>query len=141
MCYQVLFLFIAVPIRLRGSNNNRNGRVEIYDLDFGWGTVCDDSWDIHDGDVVCRVLGFSGAKLVKFEAYYGKGSGRILLHDVNCKGDESHLLDCDHSGMTKQNCSHEDDAGVECKPGQYTSTRLYFRLIVTFSSEYSTLIG
>ena len=115
MFYQVLPLFIGV--RLRGSNNNRSGRVEIYDRDFGWGTVCDDYWDILDGDVVCRVLGFPGAKQVRFAAYYGEGSGRILLDDVNCKGNESHLLDCDHNGMNKHNCGHSEDAGVECKPG------------------------
>ena len=115
MFYQVFSLFIGV--RLRGSNNKRSGRVEIYDRDFGWGTVCDDNWDILDGNVVCRVLGFPGAKQVRFAAYYGQGSGRILLDDVNCKGHESHLLDCDHNGMNKHNCGHSEDAGVECKPG------------------------
>ena len=128
-------------MRLRGSHNSRNGRVEIYDRDFGWGTVCDDSWDIHDGDVVCRVLGFPGAKKVRSAAYYGEGSGAILLDNVKCKGDESHLLDCDHNGIYRHNCFHSEDAGVECKPGQYTSTRVYFPLIISFSSEHSTLIG
>ena len=67
---KLFIFFIAVPVRLSGSNNNRSGRVEIYDREFGWGTVCDDFWDIHDGDVVCRVLGFQGAKQVRPEAYY-----------------------------------------------------------------------
>ena len=126
MFYQVLFPFIAATVRLSGSNNSRNGRVEIYDSEFGWGTVCDDSWDIYDGDVVCRALGFPSAKQVRFAAYYGEGTGRILLDDVNCRGHESHLLDCDHNGINRHNCDHSEDAGVECKPGQYTSTRLYF---------------
>ena len=114
ICF-VKFDFVScIDVRLSGSNKSSNGRVEIYDREFGWGTVCDHSWDIHDGDVVCRVLGFPGAKEVRFAAYYGKGSGPILLDDVSCKGDESHLLDCVHSGMNKHNCSHEDDAGVDC---------------------------
>ena len=112
--------------------NSESGRVEIYDPKFGWGTVCDDSWDIRNGDVVCRALGFSGAKKVRIKAYYGEGSGRILLNDVNCKGDESHLLDCAHSGMNKHNCDHGEDAGVECKPGQFISTKLYFPTNVIF---------
>ena len=117
--YNLVFIyFIAAKVRLIGSNNSRNGRVEIYDPGFGWNTVCDDSWDIHDGDVVCRELGFPGAKQVRFAAYYGKGSGRVLLDDVSCKGDESHLLDCVDIGTNKHNCSHEEDAGVDCN-GQY----------------------
>ena len=117
MFYQVLFLFIAVTVRLSGSKSSRNGRVEIYDSDFGWGTVCDYSWDILDGNVVCRILGFPGAKQVRLAAYYGGGSGPILLDEVRCKGQESHLLDCDHNGINRHDCSHWNDAGVECEAG------------------------
>ena len=128
---QFLLIFVAAKVRLSGSKTNTSGRVEIYDPEFGWGTVCDDSWDIRDGDVVCHALGLPFAKEVRFAAYYGEGGGRILLDEVNCKGDESHLLDCVHSRMNRHDCSHEEDAGVECK-GQYISTKLYFSINVIF---------
>lgn len=110
----MLFAIIDPKVRLNGSNNSRSGRVEIYDLELGWGTVCDDSWDTHNGDVVCHLLGFPGTKEVRFAAYYGEGSGRILLDELNCKGDESNILDCIHSGKNRHDCTHAEDAGVEC---------------------------
>ena len=117
MC--VLFLFIAstdLQIRLNGSGNNISGRVEIFNPNFGWGTVCGYSWDMTDSNVVCRQLGFTGANAVRHEAYYGKGSGPILLSEVECNGKESYIWNCSHRGWNIKGlyCSHWRDAGVEC---------------------------
>ena len=91
-----------------------SGRVEIYHPTLGWGTVCDDEWDIKDGHVLCRQLGFVGANKTRNEAYYGRGSDPILLDDVQCSGNESFIWDCDHRGWNQHNCYHSEDAGVEC---------------------------
>ena len=115
----ILIMFIAsadLQIRLNGSGNNISGRVEIFNSNFGWGTVCDDVWDITDSNVVCRQLGFTGANAARYRAYYGEGSGPILLDDVSCSGTETHIWDCSHGGWNrhKSYCSHSRDAGVEC---------------------------
>ena len=95
--------------------NNKTGRVEIFHPSFGWGTVCGSwNWDDTESDVVCRQLGFAGVNKTRKNAYYGKGSGPILLHNVRCSGDESYIWDCRHLGWNVHYCGHYYDVGVDC---------------------------
>ncbi len=90
------------------------GRVEVCNNGV-WGTVCDDSWDITDGNVVCRQLGYSMAASVTFVASFGQGTGDIWLDDVRCSGTEAALFDCSNNGIGVHNCAHSEDAGVVCE--------------------------
>ena len=47
-------------------------------------------------------------------AYYGQGSGSILLDNLACEGDESNLEECGHAGWGNEDCDHSKDAGVKC---------------------------
>ncbi|XP_071495979.1 uncharacterized protein, partial [Diadema antillarum] len=107
-------LSAPLPVRLVGGQKDFEGRVEVYH-NGEWGTVCDDSWDLPDADVVCRALGFSGAKAATSSAYFGQGEGRIVLDDVQCVGNETNIGDCLHSGLYESNCFHVEDAGVVCQ--------------------------
>ena len=107
-------LTVASKIRLNGSSDHKSGRVEIYNEILGWGTVCDDIWTFANGNVTCRQLGFTGAKMIKQSAFYGEGTGPILLDDVRCVGNESFIWECSHLGSNAHNCGHHEDAGVEC---------------------------
>ncbi|NXV26021.1 MARCO protein, partial [Rissa tridactyla] len=95
---------------IRIAEGGRRGRVEIFHQE-AWGTICDDGWGMQDATVVCRMLGYSRA-LSAFTA--SPGSGQIWLDDVNCRGSEYSIFDCPKPNWGVHNCSHNEDAGVEC---------------------------
>ena len=127
-------------IRLIGGSNIYDGRVEVC-ANNNWGTVCDDDWDTQDAIVVCRQLEYStigkiifspcmktelGQTVASFvlysgatsrtDAYFGQGSGSILLDNVVCSGAETRLVNCQNNGIGIHNCGHHEDAGVACQP-------------------------
>ncbi len=107
-------------VRLIDGSVASEGRVEIFH-DGQWGTVCDDSWDINDANVVCRQISYSAATTAWQSAHFGQGSGKIFMDDVECDGNEERLEDCDFSGWCTENCGHSEDASVTCTNGGYRS--------------------
>ena len=101
-----------MPVRLLNGSSPAEGRVEVYQKGI-WGTICDNSWDLNDGRVVCRMLGYSDALNTSCCSRYGQGRGSILLSGLRCTGSESSVFHCEHQ-RTIQSCNHLNEAGVKC---------------------------
>lgn len=55
------------------------------------------------------------------QAYFGEGSGPVLLDEVRCTGNELSIEQCPKSSWREHNCGHKEDAGVSCTPLTGTS--------------------
>ena len=109
-----MLVIIFVDIRLQGPlSSNGTGRVEVF-YNGTWGTVCDDAWDINDARVACRQLGYQNATRALQGGQVEDGEGQIWLDEVACTGSEKNLTTCSHDGWGSHDCSHSQDAGVEC---------------------------
>jgi len=62
----------------------------------------------HGCSLLCSVIGATSFS----NAAFGQGAGPIVMDNVNCRGDESRLLDC--TATLSHNCVHNEDAGVRC---------------------------
>jgi len=105
----------TVPVRLRDGSLSSEGRLEVFN-GVVWGTVCDSRFSIQDGNVVCRQLGFFGAKRIYNFAHYPMASNNtpIVLNSVYCIGTEAQFGDCFLNLRRYTSCSHTDDVGVVC---------------------------
>ena len=116
-CIFFTFSEKSIALRLRGlSAGSGTGRAEVF-YRGEWGTICDDYWSINDAKVACRELGYAFAVRSLQGSQTPDGTGRIWLDNMYCTGSERSLADCSHGGWGCHDCSHYEDAGVECSPG------------------------
>ncbi|XP_048450055.1 deleted in malignant brain tumors 1 protein-like, partial [Rhincodon typus] len=104
-------------VRLDGGSNSCSGRVEIM-CNERWGTLCRDSWDITDANVVCRQLRCGFALSAQGGPAVSRGKGVIWQNDVKCKGSESSLVECLSPAPAQRECNHKEIASVTCS-GSY----------------------
>uniref|UniRef100_A0A8C3FUP8 SRCR domain-containing protein n=1 Tax=Chrysemys picta bellii TaxID=8478 RepID=A0A8C3FUP8_CHRPI len=111
MAFSTPTVKIVPKLRVVGGENRCSGRVEVW-YRGSWGTVCDDSWDMADANVVCKQLGCGSAVSAPGEAAYGEGTGPIWVETLNCRGTESSLWECPAKPWGESNCGHKEDVAV-----------------------------
>ena len=123
-----------------GGRTENEGYIEALGSNDEWGGVCDDHWDINDGKVVCKMLGYPTAETIFHDnPRFGQApsGGRFVLDNLNCTGNESSVFDCPHNGEWNENCRAHEIAGVRC--GNETKTESeFFQVFV--SSSYTLLL-
>ncbi|XP_060589155.1 deleted in malignant brain tumors 1 protein-like isoform X2 [Ruditapes philippinarum] len=97
-------------IRLVNGTQPYSGRVEI-SINGVWGTVCDDSFDIYDAQVMCKMMNLT-ATAFKSGAFYGPGIGPIFAQRFVCYSFLSHLKDCEF--VPNAGCTHDRDISIFC---------------------------
>nr|XP_044989994.1 soluble scavenger receptor cysteine-rich domain-containing protein SSC5D isoform X2 [Jaculus jaculus] len=103
----------APRLRLADGPHGCAGRLEVWH-GGRWGSVCDDAWDLRDAAVACRELGCGGALAAPGGAFFGEGSGPIILDDLRCRGNETALRFCPARPWGQHDCHHREDAGAVC---------------------------
>ncbi|XP_021101443.1 soluble scavenger receptor cysteine-rich domain-containing protein SSC5D isoform X2 [Heterocephalus glaber] len=103
----------APRLRLADGPHGCAGRLEVWH-GGRWGSVCDDAWDLQDAAVACRELGCGGALAAPGAAFFGEGSGPIVLDDLRCRGNETALRFCPARPWGQHDCHHREDAGAVC---------------------------
>ena len=63
------------------------------------------------------MLGYTSATSTPRNAFFGQGTGEIILDELVCEGTESNLSHCGHSGHGNHDCGHNEDASVICSTG------------------------
>ncbi|XP_035729650.1 uncharacterized protein LOC118444946 isoform X1 [Vespa mandarinia] len=117
-------------IRLVNGSSPLEGRVEIRHHGI-WGTVCDDDFSAATARVICRSLGYGGVAKAKKDSFFGPGQGPIWLDEVSCRGNETQLKYCYHNHWGRNNCDHNEDAGVICSPGAVNNDSEFFSETMT----------
>ena len=49
-------------------------------------------------------------------AGFADGTGQIWMDEVDCRGNESMLIECAANPLGTHDCGHTEDAGVRCEP-------------------------
>eukprot|EP00062_Callorhinchus_milii_P024871 gi/632985245/ref/XP_007909570.1/ PREDICTED: deleted in malignant brain tumors 1 protein-like [Callorhinchus milii] len=74
-----------------------------------------------DADVVCRQLNCGSVISAYNSSQYGEGAGPVLIDNVQCAGNETHIWNCPHSTVAPSTGSSHD-VGVLCS--DHTQMRL-----------------
>ena len=66
-------------------------------------------------------MGLPSSQASSYNGVWESGTGKIMMDDVNCEGDEANLEEC--RWVASHNCGHSEDVGVICDGEHETIVR------------------
>ncbi|KAI4883225.1 hypothetical protein NFI96_020267, partial [Prochilodus magdalenae] len=115
LLFSKITLSTADVVKLADGGRRCAGRVDIFRVTHGWGTVCDDYWDMKAAAVVCKELGCGDAVDVLGDAHFGPGPGAMWNYQRACNGSESTVNKCGAKADSPRTiCDHSKSAGMIC---------------------------
>ena len=110
-------LTIIEKLELHGGATAAEGNVYINQQ-----PVCDDGWSDGAAEVVCRMLGYSGAVTSTDRSHFGLVPEDFILSNLVCSGKEASILNCTASPALF--CEVSEGAGVICQGGANLASQL-----------------
>ncbi|XP_055045873.2 scavenger receptor cysteine-rich type 1 protein M130 [Misgurnus anguillicaudatus] len=104
----------CLETRLVDGYDSCSGRVEVLFVNAGWGTVCDNGWNLLGADLICKEMGCGSALNATRGSVFKKGNRKIWTFNTQCTGTEPVLKQC-LSSTTPNTCTHNNEAGVICR--------------------------
>ncbi|XP_072123041.1 scavenger receptor cysteine-rich type 1 protein M130-like [Mobula birostris] len=108
--------------RLNDGGSRCDGRVEVY-VNGTWRRVHDKFWTINETNVVCRQLHCGFAISAYNFSNYRENERPVLVTEVQCEGNESHLRNC-KSSVSKRSSSDIPGVGVLCSASGFSLSLL-----------------
>ena len=107
---RVYLSLVDYEVRLNSSSDTPyKGKLEV-NVGGVWFAVDEREWDIRDGNVACRQLGYAGAYGVTVAS--NRRSAIKGFSNLRCRGNETSLQKCNHTMM--QFSWYSQDAAVKC---------------------------
>ena len=138
-------LLVTAPkdydVRLRNGSTQYEGRVDVR-YSGQWGAICDNGWDINDAMVICRQLGYTSALRPTIDSTYPPSTenSQLWLDFVSCRGNESSIQFCAHSGWGETFCNTNNEAGVICTSKRYYCTLWSYNEVTIFQIKLLKLL-
>ena len=97
-------------MRVIYGQDEHEGRVEILHAGV-WSGICNELFDLHAANVVCRQLGYMNALRV---GSYGSRTTLLWLSNMQCFGNETSIDQCSHNGYIYDCNFDTSHVGVDC---------------------------